>query len=141
MKRKFFSLVAIMLVFTCAMALPANAVVAAETTESYATPRYVNIRSIVGNIEVSDSGIATCYGYVKTANSTYTIYLTLGLQQYNGSSWDTIKTWSTSGTGEVSYTKTRYVADGYYYRTAVSATVYTSGGSYVESTTIYSDYT
>lgn len=41
-------------------------------------------------------------------------------------------------TGEVSADKSYYITSGYYYRTAATATVYTSGGSYVESANVYS---
>lgn len=137
MKRKLIAIVSLILVMASIMMLPVNA----AENEISVTPRYVNISSFAASIDVTDSGLAYCYSYIDTANSTHKIYLSMGLQQYDGSSWDTIKTWSTSGTGEISYTKSRYVADGYYYRTVATATIYTSGGSYVETATVYSPYT
>ena len=45
---------------------------------------------------------------------------------------------SHNDSGGVEMDKSWYVTSGYYYRTAATATVYTSGGSYVESVTIHS---
>ena len=134
MKRRILAVLSLILILTSVLVLPANA---AEET-SNVSPRYVNIIGITASIGVNSSGKASCYSFVETANSSYTIYLVLGLQRYKDGYWTTIKEWSGSGTGEVTMDKSRYVTPGYYYRTAASATVYTSGGSYVESTTIYS---
>lgn len=134
MKRRIFSLVALILLMTSMLAIPAAA---AEETPAV-TPRYVNIALINASINVNSSGKASCYSFVETANTSYKISLTLGLQRYENGYWTTIKTWSGSGTGEVTMDKSWYVTPGYYYRTAASATVRTSGGSYVEGVTIYS---
>lgn len=68
----------------------------------------------------------------------YTIYLKIELQRYKDGYWTSIKSWSGSGTGEVTMDKSWYVTSGYYYRTAATATVYTSSGSYVEMVSIHS---
>ena len=111
--------------------------VAAEEAPTV-TPRYVNIMYFNASINVNSSGKASCYSFVETANSTHTIYLNNVLQRYKDGYWTNVKSWSTSGTGAVSLDKSWYVTPGYYYRTAATATVYTSGGSYVEAVTIYS---
>ena len=138
MKRRIFSLVALILLMTSMLAIPAAA---AEETPAV-TPRYVNIALMNASINVNSSGKASCYSFVETANTSYTIYLSVSLQRYINGGWSTVKNWSTSGTGETSLYKSWYVTPGYYYRTSAAATVYTSGGSFVEAVTInsQSDY-
>lgn len=134
MKRRILSLVALVLLMTSMLVVPASAADEAPTV----TPRYVNISVFTASVGVNSSGKASCYSDVITANSTHTIYLDITLQRYNNGYWTNVKSWNTSGTGEVSLDKSWYVTSGYYYRTAATATVYTSGGSYVEGVTIYS---
>lgn len=138
MKRRLVAILSLVLILASVLVMPASAadIPAAETVT--VTPRYVNIMGFAASIGINSSGKASCYSYVETANSSYTIYLTLGLQRYEDGYWTTIKSWDGSGTGEVEMDKSRYVISGYYYRTAATATVYTSGGSYVEMVTIYS---
>ena len=141
MKRRILAVLSLVLILASVLVLPAGAAEAVAEETPTVSPRYVNIIGITASIGVNSSGKASCYSFVETANTSYTIYLVLGLQRYEDGYWTTIKEWSGSGTGEVSMDKSRYVTSGYYYRTAASATVYTSGGSYVESTTLYSQST
>lgn len=138
MKRRTISLIALVLLMASILVMPASA---AEETPTV-TPRYVNIMGFNASISVNSSGKAACYSFVETANTSYTIYLSIALQRYKDGAWTTIKSWSGSGTGEVEMDKSWYVTSGYYYRTSATATVYTSGGSFVESVTIrsQSDY-
>ena len=131
MKRSALSLIALVLLLTCVLAVPASAAEPAE--EITVSPRFVDIRMISTSIDVNSSGKASCYTFVDTANSSYTINISMSLQRYKNGGWTNVKTWTTSGTGEVSLDKSYYVSSGYYYRTAVAATVYTSGGTYVET--------
>lgn len=134
MKRRILSLIALFLLTTSTLVMPVSA---AEETPTV-SPRYVNIIGITASIDVSSSGKASCYSFVETANTSYTIHLELTLQRYKDGYWTNVKTWSGDGTGELTMDKSRYVTSGYYYRTAATATVRTSSGSYVEGVTIYS---
>ena len=134
MKRRILSLVALVLLMTSILVIPASAVDETSTV----TPRYVNIMGFNASINVNSSGKASCYSFVETANTSYNIHLELTLQRYKDGYWTNVKTWSGDGTGELEMDKSWYVTPGYYYRTAASATVRTSGGSYVEGVTIYS---
>ena len=134
MKRRILSLVALILLMTSSLIMPAAAAEEASTI----SPRYVNIMAFSASIGVNSSGKASCYSFVETANTSHKIYLKIELQRYKDGYWTSIKSWTGSGTGEATMDKSWYVTPGYYYRTAASATVYTSGGSYVESTSIYS---
>lgn len=134
MKRKILSLIALVLLMASMLVMPASA---AEETPTV-SPRYVNILAFTASIDVSSSGKASCYSFVETANTSYTISLNMGLQRYEDGYWTTVKSWTGSGTGEVTMDKSRYVTSGYYYRTGATATVRTSDGSFVEAVTIYS---
>jgi len=135
MKRRILSLAALVLLLTSMLAIPVAAVTEDSTT---VTPRYVNIAVFYASVGVNSSGKASSYAYVETANSTYDIHLEMALQRYKDGYWSNVKTWSGDGTGEKSLDKSWYVTSGYYYRTAATATVRTSGGSFVEAVTIYS---
>jgi hypothetical protein len=100
--------------------------------------RFSRIDTLSLDFSISSSGKSTSYGSVKLSNSTDTVELTLDLQQSSGSSWSTIKTWSTSGSNKVTLEKDWYVASGYNYRLAVTANVYNSSGSLVEIAVAYS---
>lgn len=136
MKRKFFSIISLILILASLLGLPVSA--ASPEEGATVTPRYVNIALMNASGSINSNDRAYCYSYVETANSTYTVYLTMSLQRYKDGEWSNIKTWTSSGTQVAEMGKYHYVASGYYYRTGVTATVYTSGGSYVESATTYS---
>lgn len=138
MKRRILAVLSLILILTSVLALPASAAEVPVAEATAVTPRYVNIALFTASVGVNSSGKASCYSFVETANTSYTIYLDITLQRYKDGYWNNVKSWYTSGTGETELDKSWYVTPGYYYRTAASATVYTSGGSYVESTTIYS---
>lgn len=136
MKRKLCSIISLILILSSLLILPASA---ADTEEEITvTPRYVNIALMNASGKIDSNALAYCYGYVETANTSYTINLSMSLQRYKNGEWNNVKTWTTSGTGTAEMGKYWYVTSGYYYRTGVTATVYTSGGSYVESATTYS---
>lgn len=142
MKRRILSLLALILILSSVLAIPASADDTVGSEAASVTPRYVNIALFTASCGVNSSGKAASYAFVETANSSYTIYLNMTLQRYEDGYWTNVKSWSSSGTGEVTMDKGWYVLSGYYYRTAATATVYTSGGSFVEmvNTTSQSDY-
>ena len=97
-------------------------------------PRYTNIRSLTASLEISKSGCASCYGKVVLTKSTDTVDLTMELQRSrDDTSWDTVKTWDTSGSGTIYLDKDWYVTSGYSYRVHVTAEVYSSNGTLVET--------
>ena len=134
MKRRILSVISLVLLLTSMLVVPASA----TDENSTISPRYVNISVFYASVGVNGSGKASCYGDVTTANSTHKVYLDITLQRYKDGYWSNVKSWDTSGTGGATLDKSWYVTSGYYYRTAATATVYTSGGSYVEGVTIYS---
>ena len=102
--------------------------------------RYTGIQVLSTGLSINGWGRAACTGDVALSNNTYTAYLTAILQEWTGTSWSNVTYWTSSGSG---YTGTSifeyyYVSSGMY-RMRTTATVYDSGGSFVEQATIYSN--
>ena len=107
---------------------------ATATNEKMVQPRYTNITQFYADLELTSGWRADCYAYVKLANSTDSANLTMELQRSsNGSSWSTIKAWTTSGRGTVTLDKSYYVTSGYSYRVVATVEVYTSAGTLAET--------
>lgn len=118
--------------------LVATPVLAAES-EVAVTPRYTYIARIYSHLTISNTtGLSACqaHGYSPTASS---VKLTCRLQRLNGSTWTTVKTWTTTGTDYVALDKNYAVAKGYTYRLSVSFSVYNTSGTLLESGIQYSD--
>lgn len=116
---------------------------AAATETSYddpstITPRMIGIQDGIVSIDVASSGRATCTGYVRI-KSGYTADLSLYLQRSKkGDAWESIKEWTTSGSGDMLLDKIYYVSNGYMYRCATIVDVYDSNGNCVETITKFS---
>ena len=100
--------------------------------------RYSRITSFTVAFSISSSGLSSDYSSIKLTNSTDTVNLIIELQQKSGSTWSTIKTWETSGSGTVSLDKSWYVSSGYSYRIYVTAKVYNSSDTLSETATLIS---
>lgn len=133
MKRKTSSMIAVLLLAACLLALPAQAAV-----PSPVAPCFEDIHLLSAMVDISDSGLASANAYVSTATSTHKIYLNVYLQQQTDGIWSTLTSGTGSGSGYVSKTITRYVTHGHYYRTRAVVTVYTASGALVESASINS---
>lgn len=117
----------------CLLVSVASAVV---PTENPVQPLFIRITRLSRDFSVSSSGYANCYGRVELDNTSDTAELTMELQRStNESDWETIKDWSASGKCVVELNKGWYVASGYSYRIHITAKVYTSSGSLVETVT------
>ncbi len=96
--------------------------------------RYSYITMLSGGLSIDSNGLATCSGLVIPSKSTTRTVLTVTLEQYNNGSWAGIESWTNSGLGIASISKTgkRYVDRGKY-RVVVNAKVYDSfSGSLLE---------
>lgn len=100
------------------------------------SPRYVALSRFSTTLSINSKGCASCLGTAIT-NINYTCDATLELQQKVGSSWETIKDWSSRGDMN-SFSKSWYVTSGYDYRLKLSVDVYTTGGKWVEGSETYS---
>lgn len=100
-------------------------------------PRLTRIDGMGAEIFLTTSDRADCYSFVELVNTTDKVTLTMELQRSsNGSSWTTIKSWSTTGSDFVSLDKSWYiVTSGYSHRVVATATAYNSAGVFMESVT------
>ena len=98
-------------------------------------PRYIKIVNLSATLEsISLAGRATCSSLVSILDATCSVTITAELQQSgDGTSWDTIKTWSSSGNRTAETAGYWYVDKGYGYRVLATATVYNSSGNIVET--------
>ena len=99
------------------------------------TPRYTGISELTVALDITSSGRADCYAYMEV-NSGYTAELKMELQQDG----DTIKSWTTSGSGTLELDKSYYVAEGYDYQVIASAKVKNSSGTIVDRPYLPSDF-
>ena len=100
------------------------------------SPRYVALFTFSTDLSIETNGKASCKG-TALASDGYTCDVTLKLQKQNGSSWETIKTW-TSSSRINALSKSWYVGSGTY-RLQLTAEVFNSTGTMVESPSIYSN--
>ena len=131
---KFKRLVTIMLTLSVAVSLVAFPVAAVDYSDVVA-PLYIGLEDVTADLAISSNGYANCSGSAYVANG-YNATVVMELQQKNGT-WKPIKRWSKSG-GYVSMNESYRVSSKNYYRVAVTAKVYNSSGSLVESKTSYS---
>lgn len=107
---------------------------AAENDATPITPRYTYIQtstaSIVVNGSSSTTSSASCYTY-----GNYEVQITLKLQRYNNSKWNTVKTWTTSGMIDAILSETWTVPGGYTYRAYATFNIYDSNGNLIETAT------
>ena len=121
------------LILSVVLLLTITTPVLAAENENVVTPRYTHIAMIYSNLSInSATGLTACQadGYAPTASS---VKLTCKLQQYNGSSWTTVKTWTATGTDIATLSKNYAVYSGYTYRLSASFSVYNASGVLVES--------
>lgn len=133
MKRIFCVILAVMLL--AALAMPA---MAAEE-ESTISPRYTYIQYMSAGLDIDDTwGLTDCSAGC-TVYGGDSVILTCSLQQYNGSYWTTIKSWTSTTKPSALITKNYGVYSGYTYRVKASCSVYNSSGTLIESGTCYSN--
>lgn len=132
MKRIFCVLLTLILM--AAMVVPA---MAAEQKPSV-SPRYSYIQGISAGLTIGTFGLTDC-----TASSVVfggdSVVLTCSLQQYTGSYWTTVKSWTSTDNPSALIAKNYAVYSGYTYRVKASCAVYNSSGTLLESGYIYSD--
>lgn len=90
--------------------------------------RYTGTTSLSSTLSISSAGAAKCSGDAELRDG-YTATLKVELQQDGV----TIKTWTSSGSGDISAGGTYYVQSGHSYVVKTTATVYDSSNRWVES--------
>ena len=131
MKRILCVLLAMIVVAT--LAAPA---LAAENEPSV-SPRYSYIQGMNAGLVINNWGLTDC-----TAGCTVyggsSIILTCSLQQYNGSYWTTVKSWTSTTKPSAAIAKNYAVYSGNVYRVKASCSVYDASGKLLENGTCYS---
>lgn len=114
------------------MAVP---VFAAVVDDPVISPQYTYIKTNSVNLTIdTDTGVATCTSSCY-ATSGYTVSIECRLQRYTGSSWTTLKTWTSSAIRYTSIAETRTVTSGYTYRVYSIFRIYNPSGVLVETGT------
>lgn len=134
MKRIITLLLSIILVFSV---MPPAAL--AVTEVNVVQPRYFRISTLAIDFEISSSGKSTCYCKVTTHEPTDTAELTMELQRLEDTGWKTIKTWTGSGTYIAYLNKNWYVVHGYDYQLKITAKIYDTDDTLLETQVDYSD--
>lgn len=112
------------LTLSLVLAILTSGFVAAHAAEA----RYTGIYYMYSSLTVSSSGKATCTGKV-TLRDGYTADLTVELKQDG----NVIKTWTASGSEDVSGGGSYYVTKGHEYVATTSAKVYDANNKLIES--------
>ena len=132
----------ILVLMTLFCAVPAQAAGGAENTgkPGVITPKFTYISLLNAGLDINSSGKATCIGHASAYDSSHTTRLTVELQKYTGNGWSTIKSWSTSSTGQsiAGLEEDYYVVHGTY-RVCSTAKVYNASGNLLENKSAYSD--
>ena len=100
-------------------------------------PMYTNIANFGAALEIDSLGIATCEGILTHRLIDGSCELVMKLQKLENKSWTTISTWTEEGSTKCSIYKNKAVSRGTY-RVAVTAKIYDSSGSLVETQSVYS---
>lgn len=119
------------IIMLIAVVLSLLALSAGAESETVVMPRYSYIDVINSSLSISKYGMATCNansGFNGGASQT----LTCKLQRYDGSTWTTVKTWSTTVSSSARISKQYAVYSGYTYRLRTTCKVYNSAGTILE---------
>ena len=132
-KSKMKSVASILIVFALLISSASAAVI---------QPRWTYIASIVSKLDISESGYATLYGGGSApASNVNKVKVIVELQQFKNADWNTLNTWTATGSGWSvrTSTKTWPVAHGDSYRLYVTFEAY-NGNTLLESASHTNDY-
>ena len=87
--------------------------VSSAVAEGIVTPMFVNIRSTQASLSISGS-TASCIGGVWAYSSSSSCSMTMRLQKQNGSSWSTLVSWTSIGSGSATRSETYTITAGTY---------------------------
>lgn len=138
MKKAFATILSLILVFSIlSFSVAENHTV--DTHVSAIEERYIGLRRVTSQLAISNN-TANCKATAYAINSSYSLYVTMSLQKQTGANWNTVISWSGSGSGfaGVVLNKTKSGLSSGTYRCKAYVRVYDSNGTFVESTTIYS---
>lgn len=98
-------------------------------------PRYDHTTSVKASLSIDGSGNATCSGSVKATSGSSKVSVAVRLKKLENGSWNTIATWSNSGSGSatVEASGSKKVPKGYSHKVVTSGTVKDAEGNVLES--------
>lgn len=100
-------------------------------------PMWVDSRSSKVNLTINQGKVVASARLIGKSGTTK-VSATMSLQKKSGSSWTTVKTWSSSNSGSsLSFSRSASVSKGNTYRLHVKITTVTNGRS--ETSTMYSN--
>lgn len=118
----------------CLVIIPVDALAATEDSfTDVIEPRFTAINSIYSLLQIDESaGIATCVGEMQ-AKEMVPVEVVVQLQRLENGVWNTLQSWSNTGTFYATKAGSYAIARGYTYRTKTIAFVYDNDGNIVES--------
>lgn len=123
---RWFRRMALVLVGVMLLAISGSAFAAVK--DNTVSLLYLYTRRVGASLSISDSGKATCVGYIKANNAQSDISMTITLYKKSGSSWIRVTGWSASDSGLIlEIEETRQVSEGTY-KVVVTGTVTNSEG-------------
>lgn len=130
-------LVALLLVSALIMLLPINSLAVNSSEMQSVQPRYVVIKELAAGL-TGESGYVTISGSVLVTDPTLTCYLTVELQEKENGTWSTIDAWRGNGAISVAISENYYLLSGDY-RAKVTAKIYDSSNTLIETAYAYKD--
>lgn len=132
MKRIRFAFVIALVICLTIVPTGASAMVDTPVTDEI-DPQFITINTIYALLKIDEgAGIATCVGEVRTRDML-PVKVMVQLQQLKNGTWDTLYTWSNTGTLYATKAGSYAIAKGYTYRTKVIGFAYDADGNIIES--------
>ena len=138
-KKGFKKALAIVMVAAMCLALPGIGTYAQELPENIGiAPANIIISATENLLEWVGTNTLEIYGGTQVPPN-YDAYVKVELQQKNGTSWTTIKTWTDRYEAYAMVSRNYAVTSGYQYRLKLTHKAYDSNGNLIETITKYSD--
>ena len=138
-KKGFKKALAIVMAAAMCLALPGIGTYAKEIPiDTGIAPANIIIAACDTALEWNGTNTLQVYGGTEVPHG-YEAYVKVELQQYTGSGWTTIKTWTDRYESYAMVSKNYAVMSGYNYRLKLTHKAYDSNGNLIETLTSYSD--
>lgn len=138
-KKGFKKALAIVMAAAMCLALPGIGTYAKENPSIISiAPANIIISVTESLLEWEGTNTLEVYGGTQVPDG-YEAYVKVELQQKNGTSWTTIKTWTDQDTDYAMVSRYYAVTSGYKYRLKLTHKAYDSNGNLIETLTTYSD--
>ena len=138
-KKGFMKALAIVMASAMCLALPGIGTYAKAFPSNIGiAPANIIIEACDNYLVWESSGVLEVYGGTEVPHG-YESYVKVELQQKNGTSWTTIKTWTNQGGSYAMVSSYYAVTSGYKYRLKLTHKAYDSNGNLIETITDYSD--